>query len=126
MSIRRDWGWVQDHVEAVWGMIQCSTPDDFVIASDVSHNLEEFVAAAFAEVGLDWRAHVDYDPSLKRPSDISFSIEDPTKAEQVLGWRAKMRFPEIVARMVQSEWKGPAPVSEPVAESIFRVPGNAG
>jgi GDPmannose 4,6-dehydratase len=53
LSIRRDWGWVQDYVEAVWGMIQCSTPDDFVIASDVSHNLEEFVAAAFAEVGLD-------------------------------------------------------------------------
>jgi len=111
LSIRRDWGWVPDYVEAMWAMIQCSTPDDFVIASGVSHSLEEFVAGAFAEVGLDWRAHIEYDPSLKRPSDIPASAGDPTKALQVLGWRAKVQFAEIISRMVRSESEGAAAVS---------------
>jgi GDPmannose 4,6-dehydratase len=111
LSIRRDWGWVPDYVEAMWQMLQCDSPDDFVIASGVSHSLEEFVAAAFAEVGLDWRAHVDYDPSLKRPSDIWTSVGDPSKAERVLGWRAKVPFAEIVARMARAERQGAATVS---------------
>jgi GDPmannose 4,6-dehydratase len=111
LSIRRDWGWAPDYVDAMWAMIRRSTPEDFVIASGVSHSLEEFVAAAFAEVGLDWRAYVDYDPSLKRPSDIPASSGDPTKAEQVLGWRGKVQFAEIVARMVRSEREGAAAVS---------------
>ena len=92
-------------------MFRCDTPDDFVIASGVAHSLEEFVAAAFAEVELDWRAHIDYDPSLKRPSDIRSSTGDATKAEQVLGWRAKVAFAEIITRMVRAECEGPAAVS---------------
>jgi GDPmannose 4,6-dehydratase len=111
LSIRRDWGWVPDYVEAVWAMMQLSAPDDFVIATGISHSLEELVAAAFAEVELDWRAYVDYDPSLQRPSDIPVSTGDPTKAEQGLAWRAKVQFAEIIARMVHSEWKGAAAVS---------------
>jgi GDP-mannose 4,6 dehydratase len=46
-------------VEAIWRMLQCEEPDDFVVASGVAHSLQEFVAAAFLEVGLDWRDHVD-------------------------------------------------------------------
>jgi GDPmannose 4,6-dehydratase len=84
-------------------MLQCDQPDDFVIASGVAHSVEEFVAAAFLEVGLDWRDHVDYDPSLVRPSDIMYSLGDPTKAEQVLDWRPTVKIPEIVARMVRAE-----------------------
>ena len=90
LAVRRDWGWVPDYVEAMWAMLQLSAPDDFVIASGVSHSLEEFVAAAFAEVGLDWRDHVDYDQSLKRPSDIAYSAADPAKAKRVLGWSARL------------------------------------
>ena len=58
LSIRRDWGWAPEYVEAMWRMLQCDQPDDFVVASGVAHSLEEFVAAAFREVGLDWRDHV--------------------------------------------------------------------
>jgi GDPmannose 4,6-dehydratase len=103
LSIRRDWGWAPDYVEAMWRMLQCDQPDDFVIASGVAHSLEEFVAAAFHQVGLDWRDHVDYDPSLVRSSEIIYSLGDPAKAAQRLHWRPTVKMPEIVARMVRAE-----------------------
>ena len=88
-------------------MLQHDEPDDFVVASGVAHSLEEFVATAFAEVGLDWRDRVDYDDALARPSDIVYSLGDPTKAAQVLNWRPTVSFAEIVARMVRAERAGP-------------------
>jgi len=111
LGVYRDWGWVPDYVEAMWAILQCDTADDFVIASGVSHSLEEFVAAAFAEVGLDWRDHVDLDGSLKRPNDIAYSAGDPAKARRVLGWSARTSFAEIVSLMVRAERVGPAAVS---------------
>jgi GDPmannose 4,6-dehydratase len=103
LSIRRDWGWAPDYVEAMWRMLHCEQPHDFVIASGVAHTLEEFVAAAFLEVGLDWRDHVDYDPSLVRSSEIMYSLGDPTKAAQMLQWWPTVKMPEIVDRMVRAE-----------------------
>jgi GDPmannose 4,6-dehydratase len=103
LSIRRDWGWAPDYVEAMWRMLQREQPDDFVVASGVAHSLEEFVEATFREVGLDWRDHIDYDPSLVRSSDIMYSLGDPTKAAQMLDWRPTVKMPEIVARMVRAE-----------------------
>jgi GDPmannose 4,6-dehydratase len=111
LAVQRDWGWAPDYVEAMWAMLQQDAADDFVIASGASHSLEQFVAAAFAEVGLDWREHVDHDPSLKRPSDITHSVGDPAKARRILGWSARVPFAEIVARMVRGEREGPAAVS---------------
>lgn len=111
LVVYRDWGWVPDYVEAMWAILQCDSADDFVIASGVSHSLEEFVAAPFAEVGLDWRDHVNYDQSLKRPSDIAYSAADPAKAKSVLGRSAGLPFAEIVARMVRAEREGAAAVS---------------
>ena len=111
LAVYRDWGWVPDYVEAMWLMLQCDAADDFVIASGVSHSLEEFVATAFAEVGLDWRDHVDLDGSLKRPNDISYSAGDPAKAKRVLGWSGQTSFAEIVSRMVRAERLGAAAVS---------------
>src|SRR5262249_10245023 len=106
LSIRRDWGWAPDYVEAMWRMLQCDQPDDFVVASGVAHSLEEFVAMAFAEVGLNWRDYVDYDSSLTRSSDIMHSLGDPSKAEEVLHWRSSVKLSEIVARMVRAEREG--------------------
>src|SRR5262249_15454806 len=60
LAIRRDWGWAPEYVEAMWRMLQCDQPDDFVVASGVAHSLEEFVATAFFNVGLDWRGHVGF------------------------------------------------------------------
>jgi GDPmannose 4,6-dehydratase len=100
LSIRRDWGWAPEYVEAMWKMLQRAQPDDFVVASGVTHSLEELVAMAFAEVGLTWRDHVDYDSSLIRSSEIMCSLGDPSKAAQILHWRSTVKLPEIVARMV--------------------------
>jgi GDPmannose 4,6-dehydratase len=110
LSIRRDWGWAPDYVEAMWRMLECDQPDDFVVASGVAHSLEEFVATAFAEVGLKWQDHVDYDSSLARSSDIMCSLGDPSKAAQILDWRSTVKLPEIVARMVRAEREGAASV----------------
>ena len=111
LSIRRDWGWAPDYVEAMAAMLQYETADDFVVASGAAHSLEEFVAAAFAQLGLDWRKYVDRDPSLRRPSDILCSLGDASKAERLLGWRPRLKFEEIVARMVRAEREGAGAVS---------------
>jgi GDPmannose 4,6-dehydratase len=118
LSIRRDWGWAPEYVEAMWAMLQCSAPDDFVIASGASHSIEEFVATAFAEVGCDWRAHVDYDPALERLSEIRVSMSDPSRAERLLDWRAKVAFAEIIARMVRAELKGTEAASRDLLRDI--------
>jgi GDPmannose 4,6-dehydratase len=106
LAIRRDWGWAPEYVEAMWRMLQRDEPDDFVVASGVAHSLEEFVATAFLKVGLDWRDHVDYDPSLVRSSEIMYSLGDPTKSAKVLNWRYTVEFTEIVARMIRAEQEG--------------------
>ena len=111
LSLRRDFGWAPDYVAAMWSMLSLDEPDDFVIASGVGHSLEEFVAAAFSEIGLDWRDHVDFDPTLARPSDIGRSVGDARRAKEQLGWRPVVGFSEIVSRMVRAEREGAAAVS---------------
>jgi GDPmannose 4,6-dehydratase len=111
LSIRRDWGWAPDYVDAMWRMLQRDTPEDLVVASGVSHSLADFVAAAFEEAGLDWRDHVDHGPSLSRPADITHSVGNAQRAGQVLGWHPAVKFPELVARMVRAEREGAGAVS---------------
>jgi len=103
ISIHRDWGRAPDYVEAMWMMLQHDRPEDFVIASGVAHRLDEFVSAAFAEVGLAWQDHVECDDSLRRPTDIRYSRGDPSKAARQLGWRPRVGFAEIISRMVRAE-----------------------
>jgi GDPmannose 4,6-dehydratase len=111
LSVRRDWGWAPDYVDAMWRMLRHETPEEFVVASGISHSLEDFVAAAFNEVKLDWRDHVDHDPSLARPSEITRSVGNAAKAGRLLGWHPTVGFAEIVARMVRAEREGPRAVS---------------
>ena len=111
LSARRDWGWAPDYVEAMWSILSLDTPADLVVASGRAHSLEEFVAAAFAQLDLDWRAHVDFDPALQRPADIACSIGDASRAAQLLGWRARTEFAGIVSRMVRGERDGAGAVS---------------
>ena len=100
-------------------MLQREEPDDFVIASGIAHSLEEFVAAAFGQVGLDWRDHVEHDAALTRPSEILCSLGDPAKAAKVLGWRPTVAFPEIVARMMRAERDGAPGADGLAAEARF-------
>jgi GDPmannose 4,6-dehydratase len=103
IAIRRDWGWAPEYVEAMWLMVQQDQPDDFVIATGESHSLEEFVAAAFAEVGLAWQDHVVIDPGLFRPTDIAVSRGNPRKSRETFGWQASYKMKEVIALMVKDE-----------------------
>jgi GDPmannose 4,6-dehydratase len=101
--VRRDWGWAPEYVDAMWRMLQQDRPDDFVVATGETRSLEEFVASAFAAVGLDARDHVDHDRALHRPADIEGNWADPTKAARVLGWKATVRMDEAIRKMVEAE-----------------------
>ncbi|MGP7985932.1 MAG: GDP-mannose 4,6-dehydratase [Desulfobaccales bacterium] len=103
IAIQRDWGWAPEYVEAMWLMLQQEKPDDYVIATGESHSLEEFVAAAFAQVGVQWRDHVVIDPEFFRPTEIAVSRGNPQKAASTFGWRARYQMPEVVRLMCQDE-----------------------
>ncbi len=103
ISIQRDWGWAPEYVEAMWLILQQDQADDFVIATGKSHKLEEFVAASFSCVGLDWHDHVVIDPNLFRPTDLNVGKANPVKAHEKLGWRAKHGMKDVVRMMVEAE-----------------------
>jgi len=103
LRIRRDWGWAPEYVDAMWRMVQLPRGDDFVIATGESSSLEEFVAEAFKQLNLDWRAHTDLSPTLHRPTDIEEGRGNAAKAQRVLGWRAQHRMPDVIRMMIRSE-----------------------
>lgn len=103
IEIQRDWGWAPEYVEAMWQMLQLERPEDFVIATGVTSALSDFVAIAFTELGLDWKAHVDSDSSLMRPTDLRISRADPSHAERKLKWKARTRMPDVVKKMLAAE-----------------------
>src|SRR5439155_6807820 len=80
LSARRDWGFAGDTVRAMWLILQQERADDFVIGTGENHSVEEFVAAAFAHVGLNWRDHVVTDPKLFRPAEVEIRLADPSEA----------------------------------------------
>jgi GDPmannose 4,6-dehydratase len=105
IAIQRDWGWAPEYVEAMYLMLQQAQPDDYVIATGESLKLEDFVAAAFTYVGLDWREHVVVDNGLFRPTDIAISRGNPAKARDKLGWQAqyKLSDPRVIDMLIQAQ-----------------------
>lgn len=103
LSIRRDWGWAPEYVDAMWRMLQQPEPGDFVIATGQSHSLEEFLVTAFECVGLKWKDHTETDPSLLRPTDLMLGLGNPNKARNELGWEARYRMKDVVRMMVEAE-----------------------
>jgi GDPmannose 4,6-dehydratase len=99
----RDWGYAPEYVEAMWLMLQADQPDDYVLATGVGHSVEEFCAAAFAAVGLQWRDHVRFDERQLRPAEVDASIGDPTKIGEALGWRAATTGLQLAALMVDHD-----------------------
>ena len=103
LQVQRDWGWAPEYVEIMWMMLQQTQPDDFVIATGTMYSLTDFVREAFAALGLDWREHVDLNPSLLRPTDVEYSIGDPAKAEKQLRWKAKIKGADLIRKLVEAE-----------------------
>lgn len=100
LDIQRDWGWAPEYVDAMWRILQHEKAQDYVIATGVIHSLEEFVSSAFTHFGLDWRKYVEQAPNLLRPTDPLLIAGDPSKAEAILGWKAKKLMPDVVAAMI--------------------------
>ena len=104
LTARRDWGYAGDYVRAMWLMLQHSEPGDYVVATGVSHSVEELVDRAFAAVGLDWRDHVRSDASLYRgAAELHDLVGDASKARNVLGWEPEMSFEELVRLLVDAD-----------------------
>jgi GDPmannose 4,6-dehydratase len=104
LSARRDWGFAGDYVRAMWLMLQADEPDDYVVATGEAHTVEEFVAAAFEHVGLDWREHVRFDEEFARgASDAPALVGDPSKIREHIGWERQVRFDELVRMMVDAD-----------------------
>jgi GDPmannose 4,6-dehydratase len=102
ITVKRDWGWAPEYVQAMYLMLQQEQPEDYVIATGKSYALRDFVAATFAHLGLDWEEHVVTEPTLFRPIDITAGQGNPIKAQQCLGWRAQYAMEDIVRMMVES------------------------
>ena len=88
----------------MWKMLQQPKPEDYVIGTGESHTVREFVEAAFAEAGIkDWKRYVAIDPRYYRPSEVEHLVADTRKAKKLLGWKAKMKFKDLVKLMVRAE-----------------------
>jgi GDPmannose 4,6-dehydratase len=120
LDARRDWGYAPEYVEAMWSMLQQDRPDDYVVATGETHTVREFVEEAFRLIGvtIDWRgtgreeigvdaasnvARVKISPEYYRPLEVDYLQGDTTKAERVLGWKARVTFRELVAVMVKED-----------------------
>ncbi len=100
---QRDWGFAGDYVEAMWLMLQQERPQDFVVATGETHSVQEFCQLAFGHVGLDWQDYVVQDQEFMRPAEVDLLIGDPSKAREVLGWKPRTTFAELVTMMVEAD-----------------------
>jgi GDPmannose 4,6-dehydratase len=84
-------------------MLQQPEPKDYVIGTGKTHTVQEFVEAAFAHVGLDWRRFVVIDPKLVRPAEVDLLISNPRRAREELGWTPRVSFADFVRMMVDAD-----------------------
>jgi GDPmannose 4,6-dehydratase len=103
LDAKRDWGFAKEYVEAMWLMLQQDEPDDYVIATNETHSIREFLDVSFGHVGLDWKQYVEIDPRYYRPTEVDLLIGDYSKAKKKLGWQPRTRFEELAKLMVDAD-----------------------
>lgn len=99
----RDWGYAPEYVEGMWLMLQQDRGDDYVLATGERATVREFCQTAFTHAGLDWERHVHLDPRYQRPAEVDALVGDATKAQEVLGWTAKLRWDDVARIMVDAD-----------------------
>jgi GDPmannose 4,6-dehydratase len=105
LDSKRDWGYAKEYVEAMWLMLQQDKPDDYVIATNETHTVREFLEETFACLDLDWNEYVGFDKKYERPAEVDLLIGNPQKAKKQLGWEPKTTFKGLVSLMVEEDMK---------------------
>ena len=103
LDAKRDWGFAKDYMDGAWRMLQADEPEDYVLATNETHTVEEFLEEAFTYAGLSWRDYVKIDPRYFRPAEVDLLIGDYSKAQEKLGWEPTVRFEELVRMMVDGD-----------------------
>ena len=103
LDARRDWGYAPEYVQGMWLMLQQDRPDDYILATNETHSVREFVELAFERVGLDWKEFIKHDQRYERPAEVDLLIGDATKAKKMLNWEPQVRFEELVRIMVDAD-----------------------
>lgn len=103
LDAKRDWGYAKEYVEAMWLMLQQDSGDDYVMATNETHSVKEFVMESFSLLDLDWEKYVDYDKRYERPTEVDLLIGDSSKAKTQLNWEPKVCFKELVKIMVDAD-----------------------
>lgn len=103
LDAKRDWGFAGDYVEAMWLMLQQDKADDYVIATNETHTVQEFCEKAFGHVGLNWKDHVEVSEKYYRPAEVDLLIGDPAHAKKQLKWEPKVTFEKLVTMMVDAD-----------------------
>jgi GDPmannose 4,6-dehydratase len=96
----RDWGYAPEYVEGMWRMLQHSSPDDYVLATNTGYSVCDFLKFSFDAVNLDWEKYVKFDERYVRPTEVDSLIGDFSKIEKILDWRPSTFAPEIARKMV--------------------------
>jgi GDPmannose 4,6-dehydratase len=117
LDAERDWGYAGDYVEAMWLMLQQDEPEDYVVATGVTHSVREFAAIAFEHVGLEADRFVRSDPEFMRPAEVDQLVGDASKAREQLGWEPKHSFGDLVEMMVDTDLGRLSPATGQVATS---------
>jgi GDPmannose 4,6-dehydratase len=104
LESKRDWGYAMDYVEAMWLMLQQDKPEDFVIGTEETHSVREFVQEAFRVAGIkNWEKYIVNSPDLMRPAEVDMLVADCGKAHEKLGWKSKTSFKQLVKIMMDEE-----------------------
>jgi len=106
LDSKRDWGYSPDYVESMWMMLQQDEPDDYIIATGKDHTIREFLDVAFNHIGIsDWAKYVKQDERFMRPAEVAVLCGDSSKARDILGWKPKTSFEQMVVNMVDNDLK---------------------
>ncbi|MGB0258007.1 MAG: GDP-mannose 4,6-dehydratase [Coraliomargarita sp.] len=103
LDAQRDWGYAKEYVEAMWLMLQQEEGDDYVMATNETNSVKDFVIETFNNLDMDWEKYVEYDKRYERPTEVDLLIGDPAKAKKQLGWEPKVKFKELVKIMVDAD-----------------------
>ena len=103
LDAKRDWGFAGDYVKAMWLMLQQDEPEDYVIATGITHSVKDLVQIAFDYVNLNWEDYVIVDPKFVRPAEVDLLLGDSTKAKDKLGWKPAVDFKSLIKMMVDAD-----------------------